>query len=102
MRSFSMPKAVKSQGLRSGVFMLVVSILVLAGSVWETTHFAKGTPLHTLGYGMTLCGVPMVLFVLILLASLTADGAIQVDETGIEFKMTKPFRKVNRILWAEV
>jgi hypothetical protein len=102
MKTFSMSKETKSRGPQYGIFMLVVTLLILAGGIWLMLSSTKGSSSFKTGYEIILCGLPFLALAFVAMLFMNPDLTITVDDNGIVSKMTKPFRKTNRISWNEI
>jgi hypothetical protein len=102
MKTFSLSKETKSRGPQYGIFMLVVTLLILVGGIWLMLSSAKGSSSFKTGYEIILCGLPLLAIAFVAMLFMNPELTVSVDDDGIESKITKPFRNTNRLAWKDI
>jgi hypothetical protein len=102
MKTFPHTKETKPRGAQYGVFMVITTVLALAGATWLIFTSDKNSATYKTGYDVLLCGLPFLAISLVMILLTNANLVTTVDEQGIETRITRPFRKVNRIAWKEI
>jgi hypothetical protein len=102
MKTFPPSNETKPRGAQYGAFMVIMTMLALAGAVWLILTSDKNSASYKTGVDVLLCGLPFLAVSLVMILLTNANLVTTVDEQGIETRITRPFRKVNRIAWKEV
>jgi hypothetical protein len=102
MKTFPHSKETKPRGAQYGAFMVITTMLALAGAVLLIFTSDKNSATYKTGVDVLLCGLPFLAISLVMLLLTNANLVTMVDDQGIETRITKPFRRINRIAWNEV